>query len=550
MTPSPAGASSQTGADLDGDGIPDALEQQLAEKYAPVLFFDPGEPNYPVNVDWLLQRTSLSYYEECHYVGNQTPTVVQGPLSQGNLLDKTKDSPACRFAVPSFSPITSIQPDPDAARYLQETHPRCKLLLTVSLPEQAFFVANVSEEDRRGLTDTTGWTTYFHAYPTIDGGVMIQYCHLFAYNDYQSPKGLGSCDQHAGDWDASVQVQLGPDLNPEQVWFSRHTEDHPGTAIARDEVHFFQSTHPMVVVDSGGHGAYASPDDFCAYHQINIPLFSVNLGSGAWSDASSASDLHNIACFSGVPDPTKIERVGGTVWQTWTGGSVTSTVIEGGQGGPTCAGLPSGRSSFHPLNDQRFIGYSGLWGDPTMVSGLGFPPRGPVFQGLDSDTGRYTSWYNQASSSPWQPSKTPVPLSPTPTTPIPSGPIHGLAHIAYTGDRHGSVVLAAVSFAVATGIFSSLGFVATWTTPNGPQFFMSGDLAPGTTDDPNVIGFNLTFFTGPADTYYFLSKASGCHITLTIATQTALNGDFTCSALAAIGGGALAVHGTFDVRRG
>src|SRR5689334_15065998 len=51
--------------DKDFDGIDDTLEQQLAETFAPVIFIEPDESNYPVNVEWFLQRAHLQYHEDC-----------------------------------------------------------------------------------------------------------------------------------------------------------------------------------------------------------------------------------------------------------------------------------------------------------------------------------------------------------------------------------------------------------------------------------------------------------------------------------------------------
>ena len=41
--------------DLNKDGIPDAFEQQLAERFAPIVLLDPNEPNLPSEVPsfWL-----------------------------------------------------------------------------------------------------------------------------------------------------------------------------------------------------------------------------------------------------------------------------------------------------------------------------------------------------------------------------------------------------------------------------------------------------------------------------------------------------------------
>ena len=124
--------------------------------------------------------------------------------------------------------------------------------------------------------------------------------------------------------------------------------------------------------------------------------------------------------------PEFTEPVGGTVWETWTGGRVSQQGskidlhVQGSYGGDltnlgeynpgtttlcegksTCAGLqPPPHSchqsdcygAFHPLHGNVFIGYSGLWGDPSQVTWPGYPPRGPVYQGFNKDTERFTVW--------------------------------------------------------------------------------------------------------------------------------------------------------------
>src|SRR5262245_29571740 len=68
-------------ADNDHDGIDDGLEQQLAEMYSPVVILEPGEENYPVNVDWHLQRATLRYHEDCGIgcIGDVDETVPIAP---------------------------------------------------------------------------------------------------------------------------------------------------------------------------------------------------------------------------------------------------------------------------------------------------------------------------------------------------------------------------------------------------------------------------------------------------------------------------------------
>jgi hypothetical protein len=48
-----------TAPDGDGDGLTDAFEQCLAERYAPVVYHSNHESNYPTNVDEFLSQTTL-----------------------------------------------------------------------------------------------------------------------------------------------------------------------------------------------------------------------------------------------------------------------------------------------------------------------------------------------------------------------------------------------------------------------------------------------------------------------------------------------------------
>jgi uncharacterized repeat protein (TIGR01451 family) len=50
------------GEDLDLDGISDDFEYMLIDKYAPILFFEENEDNFPSSVDWYLQKTTLRFH--------------------------------------------------------------------------------------------------------------------------------------------------------------------------------------------------------------------------------------------------------------------------------------------------------------------------------------------------------------------------------------------------------------------------------------------------------------------------------------------------------
>lgn len=57
--PIPNGPPALPEGDEDGDGILDAVEQALAERFAPIVILDPHDTNRPASIPWLLERVSL-----------------------------------------------------------------------------------------------------------------------------------------------------------------------------------------------------------------------------------------------------------------------------------------------------------------------------------------------------------------------------------------------------------------------------------------------------------------------------------------------------------
>jgi hypothetical protein len=442
----PAGGASIT--DLDHDGISDRVEQELAEKYAPVMFMEPGESNYPVSVPWLLRRMDLQYTEDGCTPDRTRDLSLPSPPVVGDQATLVTDPAGKAWSHPqSFAgDATSLCGDSNAV----------PLSVTAAHPQQGEVDDGIGNEqqwmlhfsDRALGGDTSAaqlgslnprdWVTYFHCYPTEQGGVMIQYWHVYAGNVLDR-------DDHEGDWDASVQVQLDPDQTLRGAWFSRHTDDHPGTFYAAYSLALFDQTHLEYTVDGGGHAAYASPQDWCVNPDTPGNLVHGTIVWPSNIDDPQPASLANQNCppVFGLREPDA--SGGGTIWQTWTQGRVTqagsSSHIVGDHVGATIssphgglinvgecnpsgltAPIPSG--ACYPLNGNDFVRYSGAWG--TTRNSIGsvsvHSPRGPVFQGWHDSA--YTSWYNDAASAPRAPSST----SPTPS-PTASGTIRRVVFV-------------------------------------------------------------------------------------------------------------------------
>ena len=109
--------------DADGDGLADALERALSEKYAPIVIMDARDESRPTSVPWLLARTDLM---------------------------KTASKVELASAVPWFTGMESP----------------------------------FSRVARGGSGSPSDWTTYVHAYQRTDGGINLQYWFFYVFNAF------------------------------------------------------------------------------------------------------------------------------------------------------------------------------------------------------------------------------------------------------------------------------------------------------------------------------------------------------------------------------
>ena len=416
-----------TPVDDDHDGIDDGLEQFLAERYAPMIYIEPAESNYPVNADWIAQRGNLWYGEQgCHFpvpdqnesflvpIGTQDRLVGPQGAAGPPWVHPTSFGPGhhlghCdEFQSADPVPLSTTEPFPDSHNDRSVGD------------EQLWYIDDFPDDLRVGSLNPADWVTYFHCYPTTGGGMMIQYWHTFAFNEFEA------FDRHGGDWDASIQVELDENLGLKRIWFSRHNDDHPGDPFAGEQVRFFEDTHPVMAIDGGGHAAYRSPADWATCSCTTDSSITGPIGSIVWTnDNDSFDDVSKLRratfdcnsqglCTLVLSDPS-----GGAIWKTWTDGNVRQSGGEhhiapnpGTHGGLINLGeyntgvrqashLLEGQ--FLPLHGQVFLKYSGRWGTTNTIASDG--PRGPVFQGFHN--GVYTSWYNQGGDVPAAPGNSP-----------------------------------------------------------------------------------------------------------------------------------------------
>jgi hypothetical protein len=296
-----------SGADDDVDGIVDACEQLLAEKFAPIVYHSSDESNYPTNVDRFLKNTALWFYDD-----NCTPDLklrlITNP-SQAQLLGQIHQG-GCGSSDTMFSNGTRS-----------------------NRKQRTFFLHDVAKEFRIGSLDSAEWTTYLHSYKNGLGGVTIQYWRFYAFND--------AINNHGGDWEG-LHVVLDSNLAVSRLDLLGHTSIEsvqPGNVV-------WEGNHPRIFSEGGGHSSRASGSGIQARGCPGITACSIDPGN-----------------------PRTFVRQ-----ETWPGGDVKWFDGKVGKAGA----LLNLGEKLHPLNNQVFIQYSGIWGSPgTLFGTSGY--WGPAF---------------------------------------------------------------------------------------------------------------------------------------------------------------------------
>jgi hypothetical protein len=216
---------STSSEDDDHDGVPDACEALLADRFAPVVIHSTDESNYPTNVDDFLGETVLAFRDDGCDAASEAVPVKEAPTQQ-DLLRRSFPSPC------GGAPVTS-----DGSRSLGK--------------HRTYFLSDVREPVRGGSVDTRAWTTYVHAYPNDRGGVTLQYWRFYAFND--------ALNDHGGDWEG-LHVVLGRDRAPVSVRLLGHSAIRE---LAPREL-AWEGTHPVVYSEGGGHATRASGEGIVA----------------------------------------------------------------------------------------------------------------------------------------------------------------------------------------------------------------------------------------------------------------------------------------------
>ncbi|MCE3255732.1 MAG: hypothetical protein K0R25_1226 [Rickettsiaceae bacterium] len=212
-------------SDDDHDGISDAYENELLQKFAPKIWLHSNENRWPVSVPWFLYRVTMRYSHkncsDCKIISTGSVTsqnIVAGRHKNKNWL--------CRHS----------------GRVNKSDSYEAK-------PQNSFFLQFPNDRHHNGTTDRKEWRLYGHVYKA-GRQTVIQYWQLYAFNDSAGPI------NHEGDWEASGVV-IDENENPVKVFFYRHGHIRD---FAPDRIEW-EGLHHVTYSAKGSHGQYRGVQD-------------------------------------------------------------------------------------------------------------------------------------------------------------------------------------------------------------------------------------------------------------------------------------------------
>lgn len=198
------GAGQCLAQDGDGDGIDDALEYMLGERFAPVYYTHSEEVYMPARPNWFMPRVHMRYeHSDC---------------SDHQILDKGEVN---IFTIGEQDHQNVVFPCNHSGEFLHSSGG------PPGSSDSHYFLQIPDDSDelvtRQGIPDATQWSCFTHVQwsPAYPEHYDIQYIFFYAYNGDLG--GLGG--SHEGDWE-HVTMRIGADQDTIQaIYFAAHNSE-------------------------------------------------------------------------------------------------------------------------------------------------------------------------------------------------------------------------------------------------------------------------------------------------------------------------------------
>lgn len=222
------------GIDDDGDGLvdcddPDCVgnpacptEEDLLEKYAPILYMHPKEKYHPTKVENMLANSRL--YEAVEIIKKQKKTIVGVPVIVYPL---------------------------NLATLMTNTYNKDKYYLKLKNKPK-----NWKKEQ----------TVYGREIKLSSNVRVLQYWFFYVFNDWGGL--IKGGNKHEGDWEMIQIIIFLNNAQPDQITYSMH---HGGLPLQLGDSEVMKhDEHPLVFVTLGGHGSWNKPGNHLWYQDYCV----------------------------------------------------------------------------------------------------------------------------------------------------------------------------------------------------------------------------------------------------------------------------------------
>ena len=212
--------------DLDGDGIDDAVENQLLQRFAPILYpneihnVPEGGAGVPVSVSWLLRNSRMTYFNAA--TTNWVVALDRPSLSAAVAQVNNSGTGAANYSLRNY--------------YLWGDSPSDVRSWPISISLGEGVYGRVWRP----------WSNYPHIY-------SVQYFVLLTWNETSYSGGNGN---HESDWvcvDFAIDIRTGYD-NPPIIHAIYH--NHGQQNFVTPELLEYENGHPVVYIEKGTNEAW------------------------------------------------------------------------------------------------------------------------------------------------------------------------------------------------------------------------------------------------------------------------------------------------------
>jgi hypothetical protein len=267
-TPSPSPTVPDTGVDVDHDNISDHIEEELVQRFAPIIILHPDDNYRPANILWYLPRVRMRF--------NVKGRLDDQILKQGEVNTLTLITQSNRD---QFSGLTAAPTD----FFLEHTD-----------KGGGDHLDDYRSQTRNG-TSSSCWVCYTHVRPApaeqYQGMYDVQYIFFYAYNGDMVWGTIESA--HEADFE-HITVRVEDDLKTiHRIYYSAHDvegrwyarETSPG---AKDGYGVTEEGRPLVYSALDSHASYPWPGE---WDRIRMPNDFTRDGGPEWDCKTNIINL-------------------------------------------------------------------------------------------------------------------------------------------------------------------------------------------------------------------------------------------------------------------